>query len=150
MVIGRKRTSAASRMASGGDRPRSRSATRAKSTIRIAFFLTMPISISTAITDIRVSWVWVTSMARNAPMPAAGRVERMVSGWIRLSYSTPSTTYITRITASSSNSTSLSASTRFWFSPVYLRWMPFGSAAAKIAWSTSFRPSAGVMPSARL
>ncbi len=110
----------------------------------------MPISISTAMIDIRVSWVCVTSMARNAPMPAAGRVERMVSGWIRLSYSTPSTTYITRITVSSISSALFSASSRFWFSPVYFRCTPVGSCAAKIAWSTSFSPSAWVMPLARL
>ncbi len=110
----------------------------------------MPISISTAITDIRVSWVCVTSMARNAPMPAAGRVDRMVSGWIRLSYRMPSTTYITRITASSMISALFSASTRFWLSPLYFFCTPCGSWAANIAWSTSFRPSAWVMPLARL
>ncbi len=85
MVIGRKRTSAASRMASGAESPRSRCATRAKSTIRIAFFFTMPISIRIAMIAISDSEIPVASMARKAPAPAAGSVDRMVSGWPRLS-----------------------------------------------------------------
>ncbi len=32
--------------------------------------------------------------ASSAPTPAVGRVERMVIGWMKLSYSTPSTMYI--------------------------------------------------------
>ena len=40
-------------------------------------------------------------------MPAEGRVDRIVMGWMKLSYSTPSTMYITT-TAASSSSSSLS------------------------------------------
>ena len=46
--IGRKRSRQASRTASTGDRPRERSASSAKSMIRIAFFFTMPISRNSA------------------------------------------------------------------------------------------------------
>ena len=44
IMIGRKRISAALRIASVVDRPSSRSAAMAKSTIMMPFFFTMPIS----------------------------------------------------------------------------------------------------------
>ena len=44
MMIGRKRISAASRIAVSASMPPSRRRSSAKSTIMIAFFLTMPIS----------------------------------------------------------------------------------------------------------
>jgi len=40
----------------------------------------------------------------SAPIPADGRVERMVSGWMKLSYSTPSTMYTVTIAARISSS----------------------------------------------
>ena len=54
IMIGRKRSSAACRIASSGERPCLRSASSAKSIIRMAFFFTMPISSTmpmSAITD---------------------------------------------------------------------------------------------------
>jgi hypothetical protein len=51
----------------------------------IAFFFTMPMSRIIPMTDTRSSSLPVTSMARSAPSPADGIVERIVSGWIRLS-----------------------------------------------------------------
>ena len=41
--------------------------------------------------------------ASSAPMPAEGSVERIVIGWMKLSYSTPSTMYMTTTAASSSS-----------------------------------------------
>ena len=61
----------------------------AKSIMMMAFFLTMPISRMTPIMAIRSNWVWNISSASTAPTPADGRVERMVTGWIRLSYRMP-------------------------------------------------------------
>ena len=56
----------------------------------IAFFFTMPIS-STMPTSATSERSWPESCkASRAPMPALGRVDRMVTGWIVLSYSTPS------------------------------------------------------------
>ena len=40
--------------------------------------------------------------ASSAPTPAVGRVERIVIGWIKLSYSTPSTIYIATTAATTS------------------------------------------------
>ena len=91
IMIGRKRSRQASRIASRDDRPRVRSASMAKSTIMMAFFLTMPISntMPTSATSDR-SMPHAISASR-APMPADGSVDRMVIGWIQLSYNTPST-----------------------------------------------------------
>ena len=46
----------------------------------------------------------VISSASNAPTPAEGSVERIVIGWMKLSYSTPSTIYIVTIAARIRNS----------------------------------------------
>ncbi len=51
----------------------------------------MPISSTSAIIEITDSSVLVPNNASNAPTPAAGRVDRIVTGWIRLSYRMPST-----------------------------------------------------------
>lgn len=51
----------------------------------MAFFLTMPISSTSAIIEITDSSVLVMNNASSAPTPAAGKVDRMVTGWIRLS-----------------------------------------------------------------
>ena len=63
--------------------PRSRS--RAKSTIRMAFFFTRPMSRNTAISAITVNSALNASNASSAPKPAEGSVERMVSGCTVLS-----------------------------------------------------------------
>ena len=90
-MIGRKRSRQASSIAASGETNRVRSASMAKSIIMIAFFFTMPIS-STTPTSATSDRSWPHSIsASNAPMPAEGRVDRMVIGWIQLSYSTPST-----------------------------------------------------------
>ena len=85
IMIGRKRSIAASRIASRGDRPRSRSASIAKSIIMIAFFLTMPIRSTMPMMPMSDrSWP-VRSSASSAPTPAEGRVDRIVTGWMALS-----------------------------------------------------------------
>ena len=62
-----------------------RSASRAKSTIMMPFFFTIPISRMMPITAI-MSSDWPNSRrASSAPTPAEGSVERMVSGWMKLS-----------------------------------------------------------------
>ena len=78
-------------MATAGARPRVRSASMAKSTIMMAFFFTMPISNTMPINATTDKSRPQTSNANKAPIPADGRVEIMVIGWIQLSYNTPST-----------------------------------------------------------
>ena len=57
----------------------------------MAFFLTMPIS-STMPISATTDRSWPNSIsASSAPTPAEGSVDRIVSGWMKLSYSTPST-----------------------------------------------------------
>ncbi|MOA37683.1 hypothetical protein D3C78_1593010 [compost metagenome] len=80
--IGRKRSSAAWWIAACGSMPWWRSASRAKSIIMIAFFLTMPISRMMPITAIIPRSLPDSSSASSAPTPAEGRVERMVIGWM--------------------------------------------------------------------
>jgi hypothetical protein len=72
-------------MASTGGSPWSRSACRAKSIIMMAFFFTMPMSRMMPMRAMMLRSVPVSSRARMAPTPAGGSVERIVSGWIRLS-----------------------------------------------------------------
>ena len=91
IMIGRKRSRHASRIASSGEVPRVRSASIAKSTIMIAFFFTMPISRMMPIIPMIDRSVPVISSASNAPNPADGSVEIIVSGCSMLSYRTPST-----------------------------------------------------------
>ena len=81
IMIGRKRIRQASKMASRGSSPRVRSASRAKSIIRMAFFLTMPISRMTPIAAIRLNSMLNSIRNRIAPIPAEGRVDKMVIGW---------------------------------------------------------------------
>ena len=68
---------------------RSRSAAIAKSTSMMPFFLTMPISRMMPMMPITERSMWPTFNASSAPTPAEGSVERMVSGWMKLSYSMP-------------------------------------------------------------
>ena len=78
--IGRKRSNEASKIASSGDRPCTRSASSAKSTIMIAFFLTMPMSRTIPMMPITSRSSPAIISASNAPMPADGSVERIVTG----------------------------------------------------------------------
>ncbi len=85
IMIGRKRRMQAWRIASNGGSASWRSASSAKSTIMIAFFLTMPISRTIAISEIRSSASCCEINASSAPMPAEGKVDRIVIGWMKLS-----------------------------------------------------------------
>ena len=85
IMMGRKRRRQASWMASRGGRLRVRAASMAKSIIMMAFFLTMPQSSSTPMRAMTLNSMPQARRASRAPMPADGRVERMVSGWMRLS-----------------------------------------------------------------
>ena len=62
-----------------------RSASSAKSMIRIAFFLTMPIRRKTPIRAMIERSIRNSSSASTAPTPADGKVESTVTGWTRLS-----------------------------------------------------------------
>ena len=48
----------------------------------MAFFLTMPISSSTPIMAMMLNSMPAICSASSAPMPADGRVERIVIGWM--------------------------------------------------------------------
>ena len=85
IIMGRKRSMQASKMALSGGRLRVREASRAKSIIMMAFFLTMPQSSNTPISAMTLNSMPQAIKASKAPPPAEGRVERMVSGWMRLS-----------------------------------------------------------------
>ena len=82
MVIrmGRKRSIEASKMESREFFPSLRSAAIAKSIIRMAFFLTMPISRMIPMMAMMLRSVCVSSRASSAPTPAEGSVERIVIG----------------------------------------------------------------------
>ena len=69
-------------MASSGLLPSSRSASRAKSTIMIPFFFTMPIKRMMPMTEMTPKSVLKSMRASTAPTPAEGRVDRMVMGWM--------------------------------------------------------------------
>ena len=82
IMIGRKRSSDASKIASRGAILRSRSASIAKSIIMIAFFFTMPMSRMMPMMEMTSSSLPVRSSARSAPTPAEGSVDRIVMGWM--------------------------------------------------------------------
>ena len=63
----------------------------AKSIIMIAFFFTMPISMITPTKANRFNSTSNRNSVSKAPRPAAGRPERIVSGWMKFSYRMPST-----------------------------------------------------------
>ncbi len=86
IMIGRKRSRHASKIASRGGKPLARArASSAKSIIMIAFFLTMPISRITPISAMMLNSVLNSSSASSAPTPADGSVDRIVSGCTKLS-----------------------------------------------------------------
>ena len=70
----------ASKIASCEFIPRVRSASRATSIIMMAFFFTIPISRMTPMNAMIEKSVLNNSNASNAPTPAEGNVDRMVSG----------------------------------------------------------------------
>ncbi|CAH0291835.1 hypothetical protein SRABI106_03533 [Rahnella aquatilis] len=70
----------------------------------MAFFFTMPINRITPISAIRLNSVPAKISDSNAPTAADGSVERMVTGWIKLSYRIPSTTYMVSSAARISHS----------------------------------------------
>ena len=80
IMIGRKRSKHAWKMASSGGFFSTRSASSAKSIIMMAFFFTMPISRMMPIRATTPRSLPVNSSARIAPTPAEGSVERIVSG----------------------------------------------------------------------
>ena len=80
IMIGRKRSRHASRIAASGEAPCWRSASMAKSTIMIAFFFTIPISSTMPTSPTSDRSVPQIISASSAPMPAEGRVDRMVIG----------------------------------------------------------------------
>ena len=59
-------------------------------------------------------------------MPAEGSVERIVTGWMKLSYSTPSTMYMTSTAASSSSSSLLRLLRKASAAPWKVVWMLAG------------------------
>ena len=83
--IGRKRCSQARLIASAPSSPWSRSSSSAKSIIMIAFFMTMPTSSTTPMVPITSNWLPLSISAASAPSTAEGKVDRIVSGWMKLS-----------------------------------------------------------------
>ena len=59
-----------------------RSASRAKSIIMMAFFLTIPMSSTMPIRAMMLNSLPDRSRASSAPTPAEGSVDRIVIGWI--------------------------------------------------------------------
>ena len=80
-MIGRKRSRHARRIASCAFMP-VRFASIAKSIIMMAFFLTIPISSTMPTMPSTERLIPHMIRASNAPTPAGGRVEMIVSGWI--------------------------------------------------------------------
>ncbi len=80
IMIGRKRSRQASKIASREFMPCSRSAASATSIIMIAFFFTMPISRMTPMNAMIEKSVLNSMSASSAPTPAEGSVDRIVSG----------------------------------------------------------------------
>ena len=81
-MIGRKRSTQASRIAAAGAMPCVRCASSAKSIIMIAFFLTMPISSRMPMVAISVRSRSKSLSVSSAPTAADGRPARIVSGWM--------------------------------------------------------------------
>ena len=85
IMIGRKRSRQACSIAWAAVRRPECCASIAKSIIMIAFFFTMPISSTTPTRATIERSLPVTISASSAPMPADGKVERIVTGWMMLS-----------------------------------------------------------------
>ena len=63
----------------------------AKSIIMMAFFFTTPNSMMMPTNAYRSSSLWKITSVSSAPKTAEGRPERIVMGWMKLSYRMPST-----------------------------------------------------------
>ena len=85
MRIGLNLSRHAWKMASSGRFPSRLWTSSAKSIIRIAFFFTIPMSRMIPMSEMTDSSMRQTISARSAPTPADGSVERIVTGWMRLS-----------------------------------------------------------------
>ena len=85
IIIGRKRSRQAWKMASRGGSPSLRSFSSAKSIIIIAFFSTIPISSTMPIRPMTDNSLLHSISASKAPTAAEGSVEIIVSGCARLS-----------------------------------------------------------------
>ena len=83
-MIGRNRSRHASRIAVSAPSPIRRRSI-AKSIIMIAFFLTMPTSITMPIIAMTDNSMPNSISTSSAPTPADGRPEMMVIGWMKLS-----------------------------------------------------------------
>ncbi len=83
-MIGRNRSSAASRIAASADSP-TRRRSIAKSIIMIAFFFTMPTSMTMPIMAMTDRSMPNAIRMISAPTPADGRPEMIVIGWMKLS-----------------------------------------------------------------
>ena len=70
----------------------------------MAFFFTMPISNTMPMIPMMSRSCPVIISESSAPTPAEGSVDRIVIGWIKLSYNTPSTIYMVTIAARIRNS----------------------------------------------
>ena len=79
------------KIASAGALPSSRCASMAKSIIMIAFFFTMPTSMMIPTNAYMLRSMPNSQSVSSAPKPAVGRPDRIVSGWMKLSYRMPST-----------------------------------------------------------
>ena len=91
IMMGRKRS-----MATGVNRvPRVlafvRWASIAKSIIMMAFFFTTPISMINPDKGVQIQLLVEYLQSQQAPKTAEGRPERIVMGWMKLSYRMPST-----------------------------------------------------------
>ena len=91
IMIGRNRIRHAWWIASSAGLPSRRCASRAKSIIMMPFFFTRPTSMMIPTKAYRPSGTRKISSVSSAPTPALGRPERMVSGWMKLSYRMPRT-----------------------------------------------------------
>ena len=91
IMMGRNRMRQASRMASCADFPSVRCASIAKSIIMMPFFFTSPTSMITPTNAYTLRSTRKIRSVSSAPNPAKGSAERIVSGWIKLSYKMPST-----------------------------------------------------------
>src|ERR1035437_3106195 len=116
----------------------------------MAFFFTMPIRSMIPISAKTSRSFWNRISASSAPPPADGSVERIVMGWIKLSYSTPRTRYTVtqaaRIRINSLDSDDSNARAVPWKLGSMLAGMP-RSCVTCLIWSTAAPSDA---PGARL
>ena len=103
IMMGRKRSWQAEKIASSALFFPSRCSPRATSTIMMAFFFTMPTSRIRPMIVITERSMCRRNIASRAPNVADGSEERIVIGWTKLSYNTPRMMYTTAIAATISS-----------------------------------------------